>query len=89
MKKTKDLIKALRQMRATPEDAKLYQSQLRMAADRLEELSTGQYSVTAEVAKKIYTIHELARMYDIRGEHIQELTDENRRLKEKIGSDTE
>lgn len=78
--KTKEIIQRLRNMRGSVSDLRT----LKLATERLEELSTGYYSVSAEVAKKIYTIHELARMYDIRLEYTQELYDENKRLKAEI-----
>lgn len=78
--KTKEIIQNLRNMRGSVSDVRT----VKLAAQRLEELSTGYYSVTAEVAKKIYTIHEIVRMYDIRLEYTQELFDENKRLKAEI-----
>jgi regulator of replication initiation timing len=52
-----------------------------LAADRLEELSTGALTIPAEIAKRHYTIHELARMYDARCQYCQELYQENQQLK--------
>lgn len=76
--KTSQIVSALRQMRATPEDAKLYQSILRIASDRLVELSSGETSAEAEMSKKIYTIHELALMNDKLKRRIRELEKELR-----------
>ena len=70
--KTVRIINRLRELSENPKRAKDYTTILRLAADRLEELSTGELSVTAEIAKRTYTIHELARMYDARCRYSQE-----------------
>jgi hypothetical protein len=79
--KTKKLINGLRELRQHPERAKDYSCLLRLAAERLEELSTGALTIPAEIAKRHYTIHELARMYDARCQYCQELYQENQQLK--------
>jgi regulator of replication initiation timing len=79
--KTKKLIQGLRDLRHNFDKAKSYDCLLRLAAERLEELATGKLSVSAEIAKRSYTTHELARMYDLRCEYCQELYTENLRLK--------
>lgn len=79
--KTKKLIQGLRDLRHNLDKAKSYDCLLRLAADRLEELSTGALTIPAEIAKRHYTIHELARMYDARCQYCQELYQENQQLK--------
>lgn len=71
--KTKILIDGLWELRANPERAKDYKWLLSFAAERLEELSSGEASTEAELSKKKFTIHELALMNDELKKRIREL----------------
>ena len=54
------------------------------AAERLEQLSTGEQTLDARVAATIFTPTELARMYCIRIKYSEELFQENTRLKAEL-----
>jgi hypothetical protein len=84
--KTVRIINRLRELSENPKNLKVKDcaNLLRLAAERLEELSTGVLPVTAEIAKKIYTIDELAKMYDCRCQYSQEQHSEILRLRARI-----
>lgn len=84
--KTKEIIEELRQLRRVFDNLGDYKKAavIGETADRLEELSTGKLTVSAEVITKIYTIQELARTSDIRGRYIDDLLAENTRLRIRI-----
>ena len=84
--KTVRIINRLKDLAENPKGLMLkdYTGILRLAAARLEELSTGVLPVTAEIAKKIYTIDELAKMYDCRCQYSQEQHSEILRLRARI-----
>ena len=84
--KTVRIINRLRELSENPKDLMLKDctSLLRLAVERLEELSTGVLPVTAEIAKRIYNRHELAKMYDCRCQYSQEQHSEILRLRARI-----
>ena len=84
--KTVRIINRLRELSESPKDLMLKDctSLLRLAVERLEELSTGVLPVPAEIAKKLYTIDELAKMYDCRCQYSQEQHNEILRLRARI-----
>ncbi len=84
--KTKEIIEELRHLARVFDKLGDYKKGgiICEAANRLEELSTGNLTITAKIYTKIYTIHEIARMHDIRGRYIEDLVSENTRLRLRI-----
>lgn len=76
--RTSELIEALRKSAAGWGAVKT--GLLKEAAERLEQLSTGSSSLTADIAADLFTHQELANLYDLRGRQLNDEADENRWL---------